>query len=510
MKILLLNNDSMVTKLFEAVANKLGIELLIDLGFEPSHLEEEMFLFVDEGINAELPDSFWAHHFISKAYLHKHTSPKIQGFDFYIKKPFLPTEILDIINPKLRELGVTDIAASEVTKANLPPQTGEHLEGLDLDDFDLEGLESLSMDTQPQDFSELSDFSIEDLSDYNADQIPLPPSSLEDMQKPQEGAGKAAADDPFGLQAQDTEAITFDLDHLDNPDHSLSTPPQELEGLQENQDQELENQGQEQNQEIEELEAPQDTQGTEEVKDTQAAQATQDIETAQIEAAQDIQEEDQLLATAPSPALLAPTQAPTPPQDQEELVSLAPKEQDSDISGILDKNQIDEVKKILNETSSKDIDMQAAENTQEFDSQEFDDIDTIDEQDIINALSDGINSTNQKSGDTRGIIRDIEEQKDPQNTQESYQEISQDLPPQAPSFSKLTKKSSKTLSASKVSKGSKASKSSAPKKKKPQQSPATLGNAIANMLQNNSLESLQSLLDGMELTINIRFPDKKK
>lgn len=119
MKIILINTDPMVAKLIEATAKKTGISLTsyantdeVDSGV----LTQESFVFIDEGAIGS--DSgrvkSIAQGFLS-CLLYAKTKP-IKEFTHVVKKPFLPTEILDILQAELLKLGQDLRNASNITK----------------------------------------------------------------------------------------------------------------------------------------------------------------------------------------------------------------------------------------------------------------------------------------------------------------------------------------------------------------------------------------------------------
>lgn len=119
MKIVLINTDPMVAKLVEATAKKTGISLTsyantdeVDSGV----LTQESFVFIDEGAIGS--DSgrvkSIAQGFLS-CLLYAKTKP-IKEFTHVVKKPFLPTEILDILQAELLKLGQDLRNASNITK----------------------------------------------------------------------------------------------------------------------------------------------------------------------------------------------------------------------------------------------------------------------------------------------------------------------------------------------------------------------------------------------------------
>lgn len=127
MKIVLINTDPMVAKLVEATAKKTGISLTSYANtdeVDSSVLTQESFVFIDEGAIGS--DSgrvkSIAQGFLS-CLLYAKTKP-IKEFTHVVKKPFLPTEILDILQAELLKLGQDLRNASNITKDQIA-ESGE-------------------------------------------------------------------------------------------------------------------------------------------------------------------------------------------------------------------------------------------------------------------------------------------------------------------------------------------------------------------------------------------------
>lgn len=123
MKIVLLNTDPMVAKLIEATAKKTGLELegyasVSEL--DASGLGKDCFVFVDESAVGEHGDVAKQ---LGKDFLSCFLYAKTKALDTYkylVKKPFLPTQILDMLEDELRKIG-RDLsnAASAPAKADI-------------------------------------------------------------------------------------------------------------------------------------------------------------------------------------------------------------------------------------------------------------------------------------------------------------------------------------------------------------------------------------------------------
>lgn len=154
MKALLISNDSMVTKLLGATTKKLGLELVVqkDLDIEDLNLGDKFFLFVDEGVKGNFKNFKEKYKPISTCYLHKRSTPVVEGFENDIKKPFLPTEIFNLLKNKLADLGITEATTSNITRDELEDITQTSSKNLSKDlnldefeDFDLDSLDDLNI-----------------------------------------------------------------------------------------------------------------------------------------------------------------------------------------------------------------------------------------------------------------------------------------------------------------------------------------------------------------------------
>lgn len=154
MKTLLISNDSMVTKLLGAATKKLGLELVVqkDLDIEDLNLDDKFFLFVDEGIKGNFKNFKEKYKPISTCYLHKRSTPVAEGFENDIKKPFLPTEIFNLLKNKLADLGITEATTSNITRDELEDITHTSSKNLskelnldEFEDFDLDSLDDLNI-----------------------------------------------------------------------------------------------------------------------------------------------------------------------------------------------------------------------------------------------------------------------------------------------------------------------------------------------------------------------------
>ncbi|PAF52167.1 hypothetical protein BKH44_03430 [Helicobacter sp. 13S00477-4] len=399
----------MVTKLFEASAKKLGLELIVQTELKIQDIEGELFLFIDEGIEGDFSEFLQKNSLVLSCFLHKYSSPKKEGFDIYIRKPFLPTEILDILKPKLVEMGITEATTSDITKDQLEDLSKAALRLRQNSLEDIDDLESLELT------------SLDDLITDN--KAPLVDSKgFEEFDKP--------------------NLVEYSLDDLENEEFDLFDKEQEI------QTSDKKDEGKTIELESEKMDF--DLQAQEEDKPNQDNFIEEEfLKEDIVNLKEDPQEENNL----------------------ENLESvLEPQDLQNDFEGILDykdnlsvldKNQVDEVKKILEQTDNKDISAQKTNTPNQ-----IEDFEGIDEKDIISALSDK-------------EIKDI---------QPSDVESKKNIP-------KTNKK--------------RVSKQSSKKPTRKDLDISSLDN-IEELIKNMPLETLQTIFNGAQFTINISFPNQKK
>ncbi len=151
LSILLINDNKIVSRLFQLSSQKHGYEL--EESREYAHKNSAYnILFIDsksydEGSFKALQDEVT---FDKTAYLCERGEEKPQAFDLMLEKPFLPTDFVNLMNENFR---VVDPSQAEV---DLPQQDSESLDELDLD-----SLEEIKLD---DDLEESID-EVEDISE---------------------------------------------------------------------------------------------------------------------------------------------------------------------------------------------------------------------------------------------------------------------------------------------------------------------------------------------------------
>ncbi|CCF80553.1 hypothetical protein HBZS_110010 [Helicobacter bizzozeronii CCUG 35545] len=132
MKILLVNQNKMVDKLFENIAKKLGLELVIHehVGEILPKLQEnaDCFFFADDtAVGQEEYEQLKPHLEGLKlsGFLHRKDVPTFGAFTHYITKPFLPTDVLHTLEAEL--------GTSPSTPPTQQPSTAEDTTPFDMD-----------------------------------------------------------------------------------------------------------------------------------------------------------------------------------------------------------------------------------------------------------------------------------------------------------------------------------------------------------------------------------------
>ncbi|WP_104757645.1 midas domain-containing protein [Helicobacter salomonis] len=153
MKILLVNQNKMVEKLFENIAKKLALDLVVreHVGDALSKLQEdaECFFFADDTVVDEEGYQHLAPYLEGtkiSAFVHRKSVAPFGSFTHYIQKPFLPTDVLHILEKTLEALHIPpEPAPLPLQEPSVLPETDMGLGDLSLDSSlnQLEELEGL-------------------------------------------------------------------------------------------------------------------------------------------------------------------------------------------------------------------------------------------------------------------------------------------------------------------------------------------------------------------------------
>lgn len=188
MEIILINTDPMVAKLIEATAKKTGIMLTSYAStdeLDVSTLTKDHFVFVDEGALGTDKDRIKS---IAQGYLSCLLYAKtkaLKEFSHIVKKPFLPTEILDILQAELLKVGQDLHNASEVTQEEIAQVD----DGPKMPDIDMSALDKLGDFDITQEFD--AESPIPPLADsVSTDIADTPSAESEPEQVPQESVNE--------------------------------------------------------------------------------------------------------------------------------------------------------------------------------------------------------------------------------------------------------------------------------------------------------------------------------
>ena len=100
MRILLINQNPIVSKLAGLSAQKSGFEIVEELSIDEMEPGSYDVLFIDDAkLEGTTPEMLKRRTGVKKMCLiYGDDEEKAPGFDYYIKKPFLPTEMVDLMS----------------------------------------------------------------------------------------------------------------------------------------------------------------------------------------------------------------------------------------------------------------------------------------------------------------------------------------------------------------------------------------------------------------------------
>lgn len=215
MKIILINTDPMVAKLIEATAKKTGIVLTSYAStddLDVSTLTKDHFVFVDEGALGTDKDRIKS---IAQDYLSCLLYAKtkaLKEFSHIVKKPFLPTEILDILQAELLKVGQDLHNASEVTQEEIAQVD----DGPKMPDIDMSALDKLGDFDITQEFD--AESPIPPLADsVSTDIADTPSAESEPEQVPQE-----SVDESLDQSLGDVDSSALEQGGLEELDSAIN------------------------------------------------------------------------------------------------------------------------------------------------------------------------------------------------------------------------------------------------------------------------------------------------
>lgn len=244
MKLYLISKNPIISKLVALSASKIGVEIVesqeINMG-----IDANIVLLDDECYE---PESFNAYKEANQdaktALFYAKSTERIEGFDTYIQKPFLPTDLVKTLS----EISGIEIVASHTPKAEIQsdivePNEDNNLEDLNLDDeIDFSSLDDLNLDDEtPQDGDMQLDFGADDALEEE--------SQIENAQDTPQVLDKSDVDEIKDLLGDSTEgaesqedtldldkelgALTDDLDSFDSKDSEGLDAIEEIDSTQE-------------------------------------------------------------------------------------------------------------------------------------------------------------------------------------------------------------------------------------------------------------------------------------
>ncbi|WP_297811526.1 hypothetical protein [uncultured Helicobacter sp.] len=200
MKLYLVNKNPIISKLVALSVSKLGIEMEETQEIDSS-LSAEIVLIDDESFEQELFDAYKAANSEAKFGLfYAKSSERLEGFNEYIQKPFLPTDLVKTLS---KISGITSIDHHTSKKDNdnemLEIEGMESLDNLG-DELDLSGFDDLQLDDEPT-------------MDSNTGDKPLDFGAEEGIEEAAEEAS-STGDEPldFGAEEEATENLDEQLD----------------------------------------------------------------------------------------------------------------------------------------------------------------------------------------------------------------------------------------------------------------------------------------------------------
>ena len=202
MNILLLNDNPVVTKLVTLSAQKTGNEILIASNIEEIPEGSYDLLIVDEALYTpvlfdELESKI---SFKRSLYMLSRGVASVDGFDNEVKKPFLPTDLVEL-------LSAIAISVANVTEKQREPE-------IDLDNLDLE--DDLDLDETLSATAKEGDLDLDDLGDLDFD---LDSFDLNDLDLDTEGS--ESDETASVLDQDDVDEVKNLLDETDDDELKL-------------------------------------------------------------------------------------------------------------------------------------------------------------------------------------------------------------------------------------------------------------------------------------------------
>ena len=133
MRILLINQNPIISKLAGLSAQKSGFEIVEELSLDTVESGSYDVLFIDDAkLEGTTPDMLKRRTGVKKMCLiYGDDEDKVPGFDYYIKKPFLPTEMVDLMNEIDDDLLLPEVEETETETPPIQEAQEEHSETME-------------------------------------------------------------------------------------------------------------------------------------------------------------------------------------------------------------------------------------------------------------------------------------------------------------------------------------------------------------------------------------------
>ncbi len=502
MKIILFNQNPMITKLLESVSKKLELsmedfnryqELSTRLKKDPEWIliaDDECLEKLDQVDWLELKETISQNK--NSVCMYKkgnEVQPFLEGFEMKIKKPFLPTEVLKVLQKKLGS-NMSELEPSQ----NLDP-TQEVLETNwdELENLgDLEALVQEEPNNEEQLLPTLNDQEEkEEVKEEEKEEVKETPQEEEKPKDDEIQEGETLKDEEVSKELETQE-------ELEIPKEETQEPTKEQEPIKE-ETQEIKEEKQEKTQDspsAQELEAMQElvkeiqenSNGQEDKKETQENTETPQEETQELETPQNVE---------------IPQESAKTPQETEKQELETPQEETQESAETPQETETQELETPQEKTQKLEIPQESAEIPQEKETQELE---------IPKEETQESAETPQESAETP------QEKTQKLETQEDHYESIEDIP--EPVMAKAMGEELPFLNESVAKTSNNENDTETPKKsviKTPQEkeesdktsSPLELRLNLQDLLKSLNQESLKSLLENKTLSIKIALEDKK-
>lgn len=210
----------MISKLVALSVSKLGIEMEESQAINLNK-GAEIVLIDDECFDQEVFDSYKGENPETKFGLfYAKSTERLEGFDEYIQKPFLPTDLVKTLS---KISGITPVDSQQIHKDNEDELELEGVESLDNleDELDLSGFDDLQLDDEE---SPMESSSGDEQLDFGAEEgieeaVENPDAPLDfGAEEGIEEATTESGDEQLDFGADDSEEESQDLNVLDKGD----------------------------------------------------------------------------------------------------------------------------------------------------------------------------------------------------------------------------------------------------------------------------------------------------